>query len=462
MADEQPSADAQPSIAVVIEDDGPCSKKVRITVPAERVDREIEDTFKNVQQAVQFKGFRAGKAPRRLVEARLGARVLSDVRERLVQTVVEEAIRDEKLETLGEAQADWEKIEVEKGSDLEFEVTVDVRPDFEMPELAGIAVERPFFEVTDALIDREIDRLRMERASAEDGGDGPLEERGIATLAINLTCNDETIVDETGIEWAHPSDVLGGMLIDGLADGMLGKKTGDEAEFTVNLPDNFRVDELRGKPAKVVLTVEAIQKVVMPELNDAFAAELDYDDVEELRADISNQLDRQAETRIERALDEKIVEAILEEVPFDLPPSLVRRETGRMLARFQTRLQQDGLPEEQIREELARAHTEAEGRVMHDLRASFVLDRIASEKKVFATETEVQEELARMAGSYNLTADQMEEQMAEQGLLSSLRSSIRERKTIGELRHLVAITDAKPGSDDAASDDGDESEGDDA
>jgi len=437
----------QPSLAVEIEDAGPCSKKVRIKVPAARVDREIEDTFKNVQKAVQFKGFRPGKAPRKMVEARLGERVLHDVRERLVQTAVEEAIRDEKLQTLGEAETDWEKIEVKRGADLEFEVTVDVRPEFDLPELTAVEVERPVIAVTDEMISREIDRLRMERASAEDAADEPLAERGTAALGVKVECDGETIVDETGIEWAHPSDVLGGMLVEGMAAGLLGKKRGEEAEFTVTLPDNFRDDSLRGREARLMLTLESVQKVNLPDLNDSFAAELDYDDVEELRDDIRKQLARQAEVRQERALDEAIVTKILEQVPFELPPSLVRRETGRMLQRYQTRLRQDGLPEDQIREELARAHAEAETRVMRDLRASFVLDKIATQKKVFATESEVQQELARMAASYNQSVDEMEDHMVRNGLMSSLRASIRERKTIAELRGLVTVTEPAAGDD---------------
>jgi trigger factor len=440
----------QPSLAVEIEDAGPCSKKVSITVPAERVDREIEDTFKNVQKAVQFKGFRPGKAPRKLVEARLGDRVLHDVRERLVQTAVEEAVKDADLQTVGEAEADWESIEVQRGTELTFEVTIDVRPEFEIPELKGVEVEKPTLEVNDEMIDREIERLRMERASAEDAGDDPLEERGLASLAVKLECDGETIVDETGIEWAHPSDVLGGMLVEGMAEGLLGKKKGDTAEFTVPLPENFRDEDKRGQDATITLTLESVQKVTMPELNDAFAAELDYDDVEELRDDLRKQLDRQVETRLERALDEKVVEALLEKVPFDLPPSLVRRETGRMLAKYQTQLRQDGHPDEQIREELARAHAEAETRVKRDLRASFVLDKIATERKVFATENEVHQELARMAASYNQSVEDMEDQMIQNGLMSSLRGSIRERKTIAELRGLVTLKDAEPGADDSA------------
>ncbi len=429
----------QQSLAVEIEDAGPCSKKFRITVPAERVDREIEDTFKNVQKAVQFKGFRPGKAPRRLVEAKLGERVLSDVRERLVKTAVEEAVKDSELQTVGEADADWTSITVEKGNDLTFEVTVDVRPEFELPALDTIEVERPVLAVTDEVVEREIDRLRMERASAEDAGDSPLEEAGLATLAIVLRCDGETIVEESGIEWAHPSDMLGGIHVEGMATGLLGRKKGDTAQFTLTLPDNFRDDALRGRDATIDLTLESVQKVTLPELNDAFAAELDYDDVEELRDDIRTRLERQAETQSERALDESIVEAVLAKTPLELPPSLVRRETGRMLARYQTQLRQDGHPDDHIREELAKAHAEAETRVLRDLRASFVLDRIATERKVFATESEVQQEIARMAASYDRTTDEMEDHMLENGLMSSLRASIRERKTIGELRGLVTI-----------------------
>ena len=427
-------------LSVQVEDAGPCTKKVKITVPAARVDREIEDTYRNVQKNVQFRGFRPGKAPRRLVEARLGDRVLMDVRERLVQPAVEEAIRDEKLQTLGDAEAEWDAIKVEKGADLSFEVSIDVRPEFETPDLATIRVERPHIAVDDAMIDRELERLQMERASAEDGGEGPVEARGVCSLHVRLDHEGETIVDETGIAWVHPSDVLGGMLVEGLAAGLLGKKVGETAEFDVTLPDNFRDDELRGKPAHLVLTIESIQRVILPELNDAFAAELDYDDLEELRGDIRKQLERQVEGRVERALDERIVDAVLERVPFDLPPTLVRRETGRMLQRYQTRLRQDGIPDDQITEELARAHAEAETRVKRDLRASFVLDRVAAEKKVFATESEVHQELARMGASYNQSAEEMEAYMEQNGLLPSLRASLRERKAIAELRKLVTIT----------------------
>ncbi len=431
------------TLTVEVEDVGPCSKKVRITVPSERVDREIEDTFNNVQKAVHFRGFRPGKAPRRLVEARMGERVLDDVKERLIQTATQEAIEGEKLETLGEAEADWEGITVTRGEALAFEVTVDVRPDFDVPDLSTVSVTKPVLTIDDTDVDAEIEKLRMQRATSEDAGDDPLAEAGIATLDVKIECEGETIVDESDVEWTHPSDVLGGMLIEGMAAGLLGKKKDETGEFTVPLPDNFRVDELRGKDASVLLTVTGVQRVNVPALDDEFAAELDYDDVDELRGDVQKQLERELETHSERALDNAIIESLLTTIEFDLPPSLVRRETGRMLARFQTQLQQDGTPEDTIREELAKAQAEAETRVQRDLRSSFILDRIASDKKVFATENEVRQEIARMASSYDRSPAEMEEYMQRQGMVAALRVSIRERKTVTELRSLVTLTESE-------------------
>ncbi len=435
-----PMTPQQSSLAIEIEDVGPCSKKMRITVPAERVDEEIEQTFKNVQQSVQFKGFRPGKAPRKMVEARLGERVLAEVKERLVQTVVGEAVEERELQTIGDAQAEWEDIEITKGSDLSFEVTVDVRPGFDLPDLSRVSVERPDLKVTDEDVEQEIEKLRMARATAADAGDEPLEDRGIAILAVKIEIEGETVVDEGEVEWQHPSDVLGGMVVADMPAALLGKKTGDSVELTVTLPDNFVSEQFRGKDARLDLTVGSVQKVTIPDLDDSFAAELDYDDVEELQDDVKRQLERGLDDARDRALDDRILDAILEATPFELPPSLVKRETGRMLQRFHTQLQQDGVEEDRIGDEVAHARAEAETRVSRDLRASFVLDRIATERKVFATETEVQQSLAGMATSYNRSTQEMENEMEERGMMASLRSSIRERKTLADLRKTISVT----------------------
>ena len=450
--DSVPEADAPGSASAVaprdpdalgieVSDNGACSRRVRISVPAARVDREIEHTLRNVQRNVQFKGFRPGKAPRRLVEARLGDRVLADVKERLVEAAVNEAVKETGLDTIGEAQATWDEIEVRKGADLEFDVLVDVRPEFEVPDLASITVTRPALTVEDDDVEAEIEKLRMARATTEEAGDDALAERGVAVLGVKIEIEGEVVVDEPEVEWQHPSDVLGGMVVPDMPSSLLGKARGDAVELTVTLPDNFVTEQFRGKEAHLRLTVEGVQHVSVPDLDDTFAAELDFDDVAELRDDVRKQLERGLEDAARKALDDRIVDAILDATPFEVPPAMVRRETGRMLQRFETQLRQDGVDEARISEEVAHAHAEAEGRVTRDLRASFVLDKVASARKVFATETEVHRELASMGAAYNQSAEAMAEYMERNNLMTSLRASIRERKTIDGLRDLVQITE---------------------
>jgi len=272
------SSDA-PALDVVVETAGPCSRVLKIKVPASRVDREIETTMKNVVKNVQFPGFRQGKAPRKLVEARLGDRVLQEVLERLVQSAYDEAVDSQKLKTIGAPRLK-DAPQIAKGADLAIAIDVDVRPEFQLPKLEELTATRPVVEVTDRDVEAEIKRLRDERATVADAGDEPLAESGIATLHVKVSIDGQVVVDAGDVEWRHPSDVLGGMLVENLAATLLGKKKGDAVAITQKLPADFRDEQHRGKDATIELVVEGVQRVTLPEVDEAFAAEMDYDSID--------------------------------------------------------------------------------------------------------------------------------------------------------------------------------------
>lgn len=435
MSVETPAAQSQ------IEQTGPCSRKLSIRVPASRVDSEFEAALKNVMGAVQFQGFRQGKAPRKLVEARLGDRVLAEVKERLVQVTVQEAVDEHKLQVVGSPRLDFEGVKIARGAELAFDIVVDVRPVFDLPKLEEISVTRPDLTVTEKQVDDEIDRLRMERATVAEAGDEAIRAHGITTLAVKITAGEETIVDATDVEWQLGTDVLGGMLINGLNDGLLGKKKGDTVEFRQALPADFREEKFRGVEAAISIRIDAVQHVTLPEVTDEWAKEMDYDDVAEMRAETRKKLERSAEANKDRALDEAIVGALLTAVPFDVPPSLVTSETERMLRRYEMQLRQQGIPEQDIALQLQQMIGAAATKVTHDLRASFLLEKIATERKVFVTENEMRAEIGRIAARYERTANEMEEYFQSQNMLSALRGELRERKTVGELRSLVKVTE---------------------
>jgi trigger factor len=434
------SSDA-PALDVKVEDAGPCSKVLRIKVPAARVDHEIEHTFKNVQRAVQFPGFRAGKAPRKLVEARLGDRVLAEVLERLVQTAFDEAVDSTKIKTVGTPRLkDTPKIE--RGADLAILIDVDVRPEFQLPKLEELTATRPVVQVTDADVEAEIKRLRDERATVSDAGDEPLAEHGIAALHVKITVGGETVVDAGDVEWQHPSDVLGGMPVENLAASLLGKKKGESATLKATLSADFRDERFRGKDADIEVRLDSVQRVTFPAVDDAFAAEMDYDSLAEMQAEVRKDLDRRLAAQVERRTDDAVAEALLAAVPFEVPPSLVAAESGRMLRRYEMQLRQQGIGEELLPNLVAEAKSQAETKVVRDLRLSFLLDRIATERKVFVTENEVATEVGTIAARYQKSAPEMEEYMERNGLLPALRAELRDRKTLAEMRKVVKVVDA--------------------
>lgn len=430
-----------PALDVQVEDAGPCSKVLKIKVPASRVDHEIEETFKNVQKAVQFPGFRPGKAPRKLVEARLGDRVMHEVLERLVQSVYDEAVDTAKLKTIGSPRLK-DTPQIVRGADLAISIDVDVRPEFQIPPLEGVTAQRQVARVEESDVDAEVERLRRERATVADAGDEPLAENGIATLHVKIDVDGKTIVDAGDVEWQHPSESLGGMEVKGLPEALLGKKKGDEVALTHALPGDFRDEEFRGKEAAIALRVEGVQRVSFPAIDESFAAEMDFDSLEEMRAQFRKDLEEHAAERQERLTDAAVGEALLAAVPFDVPPSLVVAETERMLGRYEVQLRNQGIAEETLPKLLAEAREHAETRVRRDLRLSFLLDRIATERKILVTENEVRAEVASIAGRYGKAPQEMEDYMERNRLLSPLRAELRERKTLAELRKVVTIADA--------------------
>jgi trigger factor len=437
MSSESPTLDVQ------VEDAGPCTKVLKIKVPATRVDHEIEETYKNVTKAVTFPGFRPGKAPRKLVEAKLGDRVMQEVLERLVQTAYDEAVDSTKIKTVGTPRLK-DAPHLHKGAELAISIDVDVRPEFVLPKLEELSAKRPVVAIGDSDVEAEIKRLRDERATVADAGDEPLAESGIATLHVKVEADGKTLIEAGDVEWQHPSDVLGGMLVENLATTLLGKKKGESATFTEKLPQDFRDEAYRGHDATITVRLDNVQRVTFPAVDDAFAAEMDYDSVDEMKAELKKDLEKRAGEQIERMTEQAVADSLLAAVPFDVPPSLVASETERMLGRYEMQLRQQGVGEEQLGKLVTEARGQAEGRVKRDLQLSFLLDKVASDRKILVTENEVRGEVATIAARYQKSLPEMEDYMERNKLLTALRAELRDRKTLQALKKIVKIEDAAP------------------
>jgi trigger factor len=232
------------------------------------------------------------------------------------------------------------------------------------------------------------------------------------------------------------------MPVENLASSLLGKKKGESVSLKATLSADFRDERFRGKEADLEVRLDSVQRVTFPAIDDAFAAEMDYDSLGEMQGEIRKDLEKRLAAQLDRRTDDAVAESLLVAVPFDVPPSLVEAESGRMLRRYEMQLRQQGIGEELLPKLVGEAKSQAETKVVRDLRLSFLLDRIATERKVFVTENEVATEVAGVAARYQKSAPEMEEYMERNGLLPALRAELRDRKTLSELRKVVKVVDA--------------------
>jgi trigger factor len=365
-----------------------------IEVPSEQVDRAYDRALNRLAQRVRIGGFRPGKAPRPLLEARLGpAAIRDEVVESLVPGLVSQALRDNNIEALDRPRVEVQ--ELERGRPGRFTARVSVMPDVTLPELASLEVERTTTTVDEEMVERRLSALRERQAEIE-----PVE-REVRTGDV-VVADLRVLVDGQEVESegrrATEVEVTEGAVIPELLAVLPGRSVGDVAAAEVTLPEEHTNPELRGKPARLEVTVQGVKEKRVPELTDSVAQELsggEHATAEALREAVRQDLVDQAKRLDELSFEQATVRAVVEASQIELPEALVEREVDRQVDEAERGLQRRGLrldrylqyvgkTEEAYRDEL---RPDAEGRIRVDL----VLEEMGRRMGISPGDDEVRE-----------------------------------------------------------------------
>ena len=415
---------------VNIETVAACKKKVSITIPREVIDAKFNERFKELEREAQIPGFRPGRAPRRLVEKRFRDAVTEEVRAKLVSEALEEAMKKEDLDVLGEPDVDPNAVEMPEGGPMTFSIEVEVRPEFELPEYAGIPIRVARPTVGDEDVARSLERLRESHGKLEpvEKG-GKAKENDLVTGDLIIRAGDVTVVERRSAQLPVAAVAVEGIRLDGLPKMLKGAKAGETKTATITIGKEAKREDVRGKEAEVSLKIESLSRVAMPD-DEALLKELDYENLEALRAALKRQLESQAETVYQRAQEEAVQNWLVETIAFELPADLAQRQADQLLRRHLVNLQYRGVPAEEMEqrlEEIKSASTDQAGR---DLKLHFILDKIARKEKIEVTDAEVDARVRFIAAQYGRREDRVREEMAGRGGLDSLRSQIFEDKVL--------------------------------
>ncbi len=410
-----------------IEEIGPCKVKLKIGISADKVKERIDGKYKELNESVALPGFRKGHAPRPLLERKFGKEILDNLKYELVSGSFDEVKEGKKLEPVGEPEIDLDKISVAEGKALEYEVVLEVRPNFELKEYTGIAVKKPKIEVSESETDEAIrgfQEARAELVPAEDAT-AKADDQAICDLEILTEGRSVKKEENAGFFLTEKLAFFGAMLPE-FAKAFHGKKVGEVLEHPITIPEGYPDALLRGKPAQLKASIKSVKRKKLPAIDAEFCKEFDCDTVEELREFLRKRLVQEKEDEAREKMADLVVDEIVNRHEFAMPEGLVQSATEEALARAKVEMMMRGAKEEEIDKTIEAMRTESRGEMAKTLRAHFVLEQIAQKERIFVTEEQVEERLQQLATRQGVWPHELKAQLEQRNLLSPLRRQMKQ------------------------------------
>jgi trigger factor len=383
---------------------------LQVSVPLATVNAEEEKTARRYATSVRLPGFRPGKAPAAMVRKRFKDAIRQQVLETLVQEAFKEVMEREKLDVA--AQPHVHDVKFDEGQPLTFELHLEVRPTIELKRTEGFKVTRTSQVVTDETVTEQIEKLRDDKASWAPVEEQPREGDMVKVLLATPDGADEAMPE------GRPYNLVlgGGQAIPGVEELVMELKPGETKERTVKWPDDFPDETQRGISKNVRVTLEEVKRKSAPALDDAFAREVgDFDSLDALRVAVRTDLEEHAKRDADAQVRQSLLDSVAEANPFDVPPSWVSRMIDAYMQAYQ-------IPDEQRETFAAEFAAVAEKQVRRDM----LIDAIAAEQKLTATEKDVDDRVGKVAEQRKTDPGQVYASLQKAGRLPEIERSITE------------------------------------
>ncbi|AAM23893.1 trigger factor [Caldanaerobacter subterraneus subsp. tengcongensis MB4] len=404
---------------------------LELTIPKEKFEEGLDYAFKKNASKFNVPGFRKGKAPRFLVERYYGEGVLyEDAIEYVFHEAYQEALKTFNLEPVD--YPDINILQIGKGKDLVLEATVAVMPEVELGEYKGIEIEKIEYDVYDGDVEYELEKLRQQNARIIPVEGRPAEQGDIAVIDFEGYIDDKPF--EGGKGENYELELGSNTFVPGFEDQIISHNVGETFDVTVTFPEDYRVEELKGKTAVFKVTLKALNKKELPELDDEFAKDVsEFETLEELKQDIRKKLEEKNKREAENEMKEKAVMKVVENAKVDIPDVMVERQIDLSLRDLDYNLRLQGLD--------LNTYLSITGKTIQDLRkemwegalnrvkTQLVIDKIAKVENIEATEEELENKLKELAESYRVNLEEFKKSLTE-SQINGIKEDIAYYKTI--------------------------------
>ncbi len=405
---------------VTVENEKENLVKLNITIPAEEAANAYNTAVRKISQHVTIDGFRTGKAPRNMVEARVGVeRIKQEAIEELMPKAVNEAVAENKLDLI--TQPYITSYDFELGKDLNVTVSVETRPEVKLGEYKNLTIEADDVPERADAYEKAIENLQTRFAEEKLITDRKTSATDIVNIDFDGYSNGEKI--KGGEAKGYRLDLGNSNFIPGFAEQLVDKNAGEEFDIDVTFPEDYHDEKLKGQKATFKIKINEIKERVLPEINDEFAQKVGLENLDAMKEDIKKHLEQTRENAKKINAENAVFKKVIDNASVDISDRMIEREAQSLLAEYKNRLAAQGVSWEML------LKTQSEDEIMKTIREdaksriknSLVIDKIAKEEKISLAQEDIALKFNQLGAAYGLSQQDIVKQISKNPeILSSL------------------------------------------
>ena len=422
----------------------PVVRELTIEIEAARVDAAYVDVVKQLRKTARVKGFRPGKVPLNVIKQIYAGSLAEEIERSLVQSTLADAVELAELQPVVEPQIEAEP--PVEGKVFKYKARIEVKPEIELPDLEALSGSRPSVDVGDDAILTELENLRERQVNWVEEAEHVAAEEG-HQVTIDFVGSIDGVAFEGGTAEGVDLELGSGRMIPGFEEQLVGAKSGEERDLEVAFPDEYANDELAGKAAVFAAKVTAIKRRERPELDDDFAKDVgDFETLDEVRDKIRENLQAQLQQSSDEKLHRSLLDDLVTRTSFEVPPTMVERQLESQIKQFEKQLQ-GHVPELDLRARVSQMREEGWDEARRRVREALLLETIAEQAELEASEEEIDARLDEMAAGQGVDPKMMRDMAKAQGWRHAIGAEVVDRKALAHLVERAEITEVEASED---------------
>ena len=427
--------------SIQVENLSDVKKKVIFEVPQERVLEVVGAQYKDLKKNAQIKGFRRGKVPLNILRNYFKDKVQDDAAKQLIEETFKSGLEEQHITLVSVLSLDPDK--VEEGKSFKYTAEIEVPPQIEVKGYEGLKLKKYIRSVTDQQVDERLQNLRQQNSSLS-----PIpESRGVTTgdhLVVDIQAEsdgeplrDLSVSDyhlELGRNFYLPD-------FDSLLEGL---RPEENKRFTRTIPEDFPRKNLQGKSAEFDVRIKEAKERILPELDDDFAKDLEFDTLELLKQEVRHDIQTMLDLQTKRELEEQIVDELIEKNNFEVPESMVEQQIDNIMNRSMRNLAAQGIDPRRLPAPTDAQRDRVRPGAERTVKAALILKAISDKEKVEVSEEEVQAEIEKKAKQMGVSSDYLKDQLEENNMLEDVRAQVLEDKTYELIQKQAEISEQEP------------------